>query len=49
MPEEAKRGGTDTTATERPLEDQGQSITIHAARENDAIFLDHPSIAQEFL
>ena len=49
MPEEAKRGGTDTTATERPLEDQGQSITIHAAVENGAIFPDTPSIAKEFL
>ena len=37
MPEEAKRGGTDTTVTERPLEDPGQSITIHAAPEDGVI------------
>ena len=45
MPEEAKRGSTDTTATERPLEDQGQSITIHSAPENGTIYPDISSIA----
>ena len=45
MPEEVKRGGTDTTVTERPLEDPSQSIMIHATTESGTIFPDHPSIA----
>ena len=49
MPEEAKRGGTDTTVSERLLEDPAQSITIHAALENYIIKPDLPSIAKEFL
>ena len=44
--EEAKRGGTEAAAL-RPIEDPGQSITIHTTTEY--IFPETPSLAQEFL
>ena len=47
--EEAKSEGTDTTVTERLLEDNAQSITIHATPENNPIYPDYPSIAKELL
>ena len=48
--EEAKRGGADPEATvPRPVEDAGQGITIHGARDADWIFPETPSIAQEFI
>ena len=48
--EEAKRGGTDAAA-HRPIEDPGQSITIHATPDGHRgiIVSKTPSLAQEFL
>ena len=46
--EEAKRGGTEAAAL-RPIEDPGQSITIHASSDGNYIKTSPPSLAQEFL
>ena len=48
MPEEAKRGGTEANVPV-PIEDEGQSINIHAVNDKAAIFPETPDLAQEFL
>ena len=42
------RGGTEATDL-RPIEDTGQSITIHSVLSGCPIFPETPSLAQEFL